>query len=44
MTTGELNYGNTDVLQVSMDLQYDYANLHTTTDFGTAKGLWSTIA
>lgn len=44
MTTGELNYGNTDVLQVTIDLQYDYANLHTATDFGTAKGLWSTIS
>lgn len=39
-----LSYESTDVLQVSVDLQYDYANLHTSSDFGTAKGLWSTIA
>jgi len=41
MQTGELSYENNDVLRVTVDLFYDYANLHTEDDYGTDGGAWS---
>lgn len=32
---GELSYDNTDALRVTMDLMFDYANLHTSTELGS---------
>lgn len=43
MSTGDLSYDSTDVLQVSVEVNYDYANLHTQNDFGGAGGSWSSI-
>lgn len=40
LTMGDLSYESQDVLQVSVDLAYDYANLHTASDFGGA--FWQT--
>jgi hypothetical protein len=40
---GELTYEGTDALRITAEFQYDYANLHTTTDFGQPGGTWSTI-
>lgn len=39
----ELSYESTSVLQVTTTIQFDYANLHTSGDFGTQGGKWSTI-
>jgi hypothetical protein len=44
LTPGELSYESTDTLKVQMDMVYDYAVLHTTTDTGGAGGSWSSIA
>jgi hypothetical protein len=35
MSTGDLSYESTDVLTVSVELNFDYANLHTGSDKGT---------
>lgn len=44
MAGGSLSYDSTDPLKVTVDLYYDYANLHTTTDTGGPGGTWSTIS
>ncbi len=43
MSTGDLSYESTDALQVSTEIVYDYANLHTGSDTGGVGGTWSTI-
>jgi hypothetical protein len=44
LNTGELSYENADALRVSVDFNYDYANLHTSTDTGGAGGTYKGIA
>ncbi len=34
LTTGTLTYESTDIMQVSVEIQFDYANLHSTSDVG----------
>ena len=41
---GELSYEATDALRITCEFQFDYANLHTTTDFGGAGGTWKSIS
>jgi hypothetical protein len=43
MSTGELSYESTDALRVTVELVYDYANLHTNADTGGQGGTWSKI-
>lgn len=44
MSTGDLSYDSTDVLQVSVEINYDYANLHSQNDYGESGGTWSNIS
>lgn len=41
---GELSYESTDSLRVTVEFQFDYANLHTQADTGGAGGTWKSIA
>lgn len=44
LQTGELSYEGADVLRVTTEIQFDYANLHTQTDTGGAGGSWSSFS
>jgi len=44
ITPGALSYETNDSLKVEMDMIFDYASLHTTTDTGGAGGTWNSIA
>jgi hypothetical protein len=35
LTTGALSYESTEILQTSVELNFDYANLHTSGDYGS---------
>lgn len=44
MNNGDLSYESTDALRVTVEFNYDFANLHTGDDFGSPGGRWSTIS
>lgn len=44
MNPGELSYENTDALKCSVEFNFDYANLHTSSDTGGQGGTWKSIS
>lgn len=44
MTTGSLSYESSEILKVDIELAFDYANLHTLSDYGGEGGRWSNIS
>jgi hypothetical protein len=44
LQTGDLSYDSVDPVQVSVELMYDYANLHTSADTGGQGGTWNAMA